>query len=642
MLHWSLLNEYYSFCILLILFIRCALYERSSTQSAERKLYTKCLLLSMAFIILNVLCVISLEHPAVVPIWISFSLNTLYFFMSIIVCSLYAYLMFMSILKHVYDKFCLIRAKVMLLIVTSLSTILIVANIFTGLVFKISSEGVYERGPLNRLYYFFLITEVLFLCICFFKNRRSVSDTTIYVIRSAPIIIVLICGVQFLFPEVLLNGTICAIVSLMIFIAFRSNTEEQDSLTSAGSRRAFMEELGLRSGGGQSIHIIQIAILNISELNARYNHFIGDACLYEVANCLKHALPHIQVFRTGGATFTMMLPYTDDFEAEKQLRTVCDKLNSGIPIGAVKCNLVMATAELCYENLSADIREIVDEIEYTMQLAKKSATPVRFDRVIKDDMDKKSSLLRLIRSSIDKKRFEVHYQPIYCCHKDIFCSAEALLRLKDYNGTQISPDVFIPLAEENGMIEELTWYVLEDICKTISSEKLPGLQSISINLSMKQLLDPTLPSQIKARLEKYKVSPDRIKVEMTERFLLHDSNYARIQMEALARIGIEIYMDDFGTGYSNLSNVLEFPFSFIKLDRSLIIPIANNVHAKAMVSSVIALFHGMNKKVIAEGVEEEDQVRILKELGIDMIQGFHFAKPSPSSMLTEYFSDEHK
>ncbi len=232
---------------------------------------------------------------------------------------------------------------------------------------------------------------------------------------------------------------------------------------------------------------------------------------------------------------------------------------------------------------------------------------------------------------------KVNYQPLYCCHKDIFCSAEALLRLSDKDGAPISPERFIPIAEENGMIEELTAIVLEDICDLFTSGKCPTLQSVSINLSMKQFLNPALPREIRAYLDERGVSPDHLKVEMTERFILHDAEYARRQMEELEALGISVYMDDFGTGYSNLSNVLRFPFSFIKLDRSLISPIEDNKHAATMVGSLIKLFGDMDKRVVAEGVENEGQVALLRALGIDMIQGFYYARPTDKAELEKYF-----
>ncbi len=640
MLNWNLITEYYSFCILLILFVRYLLRERHTAATQRSRMFMKCLALSMGFIVLNVVCVITLKYGSVVPVWLNMLLNTAYFLASICIASLYAYLVFDALLEHVYDKHCIRRARMVLSIVVSVSTILTLVNLFTGLVFTIDDAGVYHRGPLNRAYYILLLAEVFFVCLCYIRNRKSVSDKMVYAMRTIPIIVVLLCGLQFLFPDVLLNGTISAVVSLLIFAAFRSNTEEQDALTGANSRKAFMQELSLRSGNGQSLQIMQIALLNMADVNIRYNYTVGDALLYEISHFLRHSLPNVQVFRTGGTTFTVILPYESDEAADAALAKIQSRLQSVWNLGDVHCHVFVAIAELREPDLSISPVEMVERIEYTMSIAKANPPLAHFDAIAREKMERRSTILDLMRRSIDENRFSVYYQPLYCCRKDIFCSAEALLRLNDYDGNPVSPAVFIPLAEESGLIEELTWLVLDDICRILTSGRYPSLQYVTLNLSMKQLLDPDFPTRLACFLDDRKVSHECLKVEMTERFILLDEVYARQQMELIESLGIQISMDDFGTGYSNLSSVLEYPFSFIKLDRSLITPVAENEQARAMVAALINMFKNMDKRVVAEGVETKEQNDILRSLGIDMIQGFYYARPAPAEdQLPRFFSD---
>ncbi len=639
MLNISLLSEYYSLAILILLFLRYRIYEKRPSPSRRRRMFSNVLLGSIAFIIYNFVCVFALEHPETAPRWLNIALNSFYFFFSIVLCSSYAYMLFDSLLEHVYEKHCMRRAKIMLVTVTALSTVLTVINVFTGWIFTVNESNEYVRGPVNQAYYIFIIAEIIFLCICFVRNRRSVSEKMLYFIKVAPIIILIIFALQLMFPDILLSGTMCATVSLTIYIAFRTNSEGHDSLTGLHNRHAFISELQLRSGSGQAVQIMQFAFLNISELNTRHGNATVDALLYEAARYISRCVPNIHSFRTSGTTFAAILPYDSEEEAEACIHKIYDRIQSEWAIGDVKCRIFAAAAELRTKHLTDPPGVIMNKLEYTLSIAKKNSGIERYGHEIAWQMEQKDSLLRLMRHSIDTKRFKVYYQPLYCCRKDIFCSAEALLRLSDYDGMPIRPDVFIPLAEENGMIEELTWIVLDDICKTLSSEKFKGLQSVSINLSMQQLLDPKLPEEIASFLSERGIAPPSIKLEMTERFLLHDSKYAKAQLDALKALGLDISMDDFGTGYSNLANVLEFPFGFIKLDRSLIAPIAENPHAKAMVGSLIKLFSDMDKRIIAEGVEDEAQVKILRELGIDMIQGYYYAKPAPADELIKYFSE---
>ena len=198
--------------------------------------------------------------------------------------------------------------------------------------------------------------------------------------------------------------------------------------------------------------------------------------------------------------------------------------------------------------------------------------------------------------------------------------------------------MFIPLAEETGLISELTWIALEDVCRLLSSGRAPGLKSVSLNLSMQQLLDPRLAEHIGQKLAEDHLTPGLLKIEITERFLLQDAQYARRQLDSLLALGLEIYMDDFGTGYSNLTSVLNFPFTFIKLDRSLVFRLPEDRQAELMVRTLMALFHDMGKRLVAEGVETEVQALRLKDLGADMIQGFFYAKPMPPEELAAFFT----
>ena len=180
--------------------------------------------------------------------------------------------------------------------------------------------------------------------------------------------------------------------------------------------------------------------------------------------------------------------------------------------------------------------------------------------------------------------------------------------------------------------------MLEDICRLLSSGKVPSLRTVSLNLSMQQLLDPDLAAHIKRYLDQYGVSPSRLKVEITARFLLHNARYAQRHLAALEAIGIDIYMDDFGTGYSNLSSVLDYPFTFIKLDRSLVLNVPGDQRAELMLRTLMTMFHSLGKRLIAEGVETESKATYLKQCGSDMIQGFYYSKPMPEERLTAFFN----
>ena len=634
-MRWSLLGEFYSFFILFILFLRYHWYERGTAPNRRRMLFTRCLFLSMWSIVFNVICVVAINNGGLVPVWVNTALNTTYFLLCVLMCSFFAYLLFDATLEHVYDKHCLKQASVVLVTITAISVLLLVVNLFTGILFYFDTAGNYQRGVLNKILYFLPVVELAFLAVCYYRNRLSVGKRMKYVMRSIPPLIILLVLLQISYPNVLLNGTLSATVSLIIFVAFRAHTEDWDSLTGAGSRSSFMSELDLRSRSQQAVQFIQITPLTLSEVNLQYSYTVGDALLYEISHYLSRVFPQGRLFRTATVTFTMMLPYESEQLADMRLEQIAERMQQDWVLGDISARVNCAIAEMHTAKLCGKPSEVMEKLEYTNTLAKETRGLVRFDESVRSQMVRRNHIIDIIRRSIEEERFRVWYQPIHCCHNNVFCGAEALLRLSEYDGTPIPPDVFIPLAEETGMICDLTWIVLEDVCRLLSSKE-SGLDTVSVNLSMQQLLDPHLPLRIREYLEKYDLDAKRLKLEITERFVLNDEDYARELLETLNDIGIEINMDDFGTGYSNLSSVLQYPFTAVKLDRSLINTLPENKQAAMMVDALLQVFHNMNMRVVAEGVEEPVQADYLKSRGVDMIQGYYFARPMPESDLLAF------
>lgn len=637
---WSLMGEFFSLMILAIILIRYYGYEWHVAFTAKRKLFLYCLTASAAFTLLNIITVFLNDRPGSIPLWLGKFLNSSYFAVTIATCSLYALFLFRLTLEHVYDQRCIKRATAAISGLTAVYLLLVVLNLFTGILFYYDAAGRYCRGPLNRAVFLLPIVELVLLGLCYFRNRGSVSTRVIYVLRSLPPIVLILSLLQVFYPELYLNGMLSSTVSLILFISFQTHTSDRDSLTGIRNRNNFLTELNLRLAGHQPIQIILVALQSFSDLNLRYGHNTGDALLYEAARYLEYLYPQGRAFRTSSVNFALVLPWRSQEEADDALDTIFRRFQEPWVLGDFSCLLPFYMVDLRCAGSGDSPEEIIDQLEYSLNLAKKESQHlVRFDESIRRKMRQKQELIDIMQRSVKERRFRVWYQPIYCCHDDVFCSAEALLRLSDYQGNPVSPEVFIPLAEETGMISELTWIVLEEICRLLSSQRAVGLKSVSLNLSMRQLLDPELPSRIQEYLTRYQVSPDRLKLEITERLLLHDAQYAKRQLAALAAIGLEIYMDDFGTGYSNLTGVLDYPFSFIKLDRSLVLHVPGDRQAELMLRSLITMFHSLGKRLIVEGVETAQQAEYLRACGADMIQGFYYARPMPSEQLVTFLQE---
>ncbi|SFP08132.1 EAL domain, c-di-GMP-specific phosphodiesterase class I (or its enzymatically inactive variant) [Oscillibacter sp. PC13] len=639
MIRWSLIAEFFSLLIITIIFLRYYGYERHVAFTENRKLFLLCLVSSFISILLDICGVFTTTYPSCVPLWLNLLINSSYFLAMVFTCSLFAYFIFRLILEHVYDKHCLHQAVRTLACLTAVYTLFVLVNLFTGVLFFFDENGLYCRGPLNQLGFALPVIELGLLTACYLRNRASVSKPVIAVMQSLPPIVLVVVLFQVFYPEVLLNGALCSLTSLLLFISFQTHINDRDALTGLRNRSNFLTELSLRITSRQPLHIIAVSLHSLSDINMQYGHTVGDALLYEIAQELDRLFPQGRAFRISSLTFALTLPWESQDQSDACLDIVRRRLRDPWILGEIRCQLSCCMADLrCDEEETAD--RIMEYLEYTLGLAKQEHTLVRFDAEIRHRLEQKHAMIAIMRKSIQERRFRVWYQPLYCCQAGTFHSAEALLRLSDYDGNSISPNVFIPLAEETGMIGDLTWIVLEEVCRLLRSGAVPGLQSVSLNLSMQQLLDPHLTERIQQYLTQYQLRPEQLKIEITERFLLHDAEYARSQLESLTGAGLEIYMDDFGTGYSNLSSVLNFPFSCIKFDRSLMLHVPEDPQAVRMLQTLTALFHDMDKRLVAEGVEDAEQAAYIKDAGVDIIQGFYYAKPMPQDQLAAFFAEQ--
>jgi EAL domain-containing protein (putative c-di-GMP-specific phosphodiesterase class I) len=211
-------------------------------------------------------------------------------------------------------------------------------------------------------------------------------------------------------------------------------------------------------------------------------------------------------------------------------------------------------------------------------------------------------------------------------HSGEFCSMEALIRLREPDGSYISPSEFIPVAEQTGMVAPITWFILDEACRLLKEHPELGVASVGINLPMAQLLDKSFMIRLNSIVDGAGIAHRRICLEFTERAILENFQQTLDIMETLTQQGYRFFLDDFGMGYSNFNCLLKLPFTTVKLDRSLTSTVLSNKNEQNIVYMLTELFHRMDLKVVAEGAETEDQVNVLKEFGVDRIQGYYYAK----------------
>ncbi len=634
---WFLSAEIFSLIIILILILN--FYERRWKNSAQRKLYQISLLTSTGAIALNIICVYMISLAWKIPLWVNLICNSAYFLLIVAVSTTIAYYLMCLLFEHIYIHTGLQKFKKILFLLYLFYVILILYNFHSGIIFYFDENRVYQRGPLINIGYVIMGIQLLMLIVFTLRNKKSISDPMRRVMRILPPVIVLLTIYQLIYPDVLFNGGIIVAVNIIIIINFQSRRIEQDTLTSSGNRRSFHEELTLRLGGHQQFQIIVAAIHQFGTINNRYGYRKGDDLLYEIAKWLEGIDALGQSFRLGNVEFALLVPYHGMVSARKLLDTIHQRFSMPWNVGSMQVVLNASFGELICADEPWNATDIMEFLNFSLSIAKERKDQViRFDESVYRRMEQRSQVIKSMQNAIRENAFQVWYQPIYNCKTGKFDMAEALIRMKAPDGSDISPEVFIPLAELHGMMTEISQIVFQNVCQLLSETSSDLLDSVSVNLSMQQFMSKNLVSDIRHLLDEYPFQPERLKLELTERVLAEDLPHMRRVMSEIESLGVQFALDDFGTGYSNLSVVLDCSFSNIKLDRSLIQRYTDNERSSAIVNAMLDLFHRMNCQVIAEGVETKEQAEALIRQGADWIQGFYYAKPMPKEAFLTFIN----
>ena len=240
-----------------------------------------------------------------------------------------------------------------------------------------------------------------------------------------------------------------------------------------------------------------------------------------------------------------------------------------------------------------------------------------------------------ITEALEEDRVEIFLQPIYSNQEKRFASAEALVRIRKPDGDLLPPGLFIPVAEATGQILELGERVFEKVCQLLQQVDIAslGVRYIEINLSVVQCEKTNLSDRLISIMNQYQVSPEMINLEITETASIGAQKTLLKNMKTLIEYGLTFSLDDFGKGESNLMYVVEMPVSIVKLDYDMSKSFFQSVKAKQVVRAVLSMAHSLNLKVVAEGIETEEEAFYMEQEGVDYIQGFHYSKPLP---LQEY------
>jgi diguanylate cyclase (GGDEF)-like protein len=388
-------------------------------------------------------------------------------------------------------------------------------------------------------------------------------------------------------------------------------------------------------------HRLALLFVNLDGLktiNESFGQSTGDAVLRQVAQRLRgFAGTQVTVARAGGDEFLLMVEGDPTSEQASHMaeRVLGAMNNDPCRIDdheiAISCTIGVAI----YPDHGSSAK-VIAHAAAAMHHAKRSGGAnhaVFEERMVAGSRDQ-IELLHDLRRAIANKELNLHYQPKIHAPSGQITGAEALMRWKHPQRGMVGPHIFIPLAERFGLINSLGNWLIEEVCGQIRAWRDKGLRMrVAINLSVHQLRQADLVERILNALERHHIDPALLTCEITESAAMDDTRATLQVIERLSAIGVHLSIDDFGTGYSSLSYLRQLAAEELKIDRSFVCDLENSADARAIVDAVIKLAQALGLKVVAEGVETEQQQEILRQLGCNELQGYLFAKPMPPEAL---------
>jgi len=417
-----------------------------------------------------------------------------------------------------------------------------------------------------------------------------------------------------------------------------------DLLTQLPNRQKFNDRLKDAIASSDNVSkisaLLMIDLDNFKTLNDTLGHDIGDLLLQDVAERLTSSVREGDlVARLGGDEFVVLLEgLSDDItEATELAKIVGDKvlklLNKPYRLAMHQYQSSSSIGVTLFKGNQLTISELFKQADISMYAAKKSGRNLLrfFDPVMQESFNSRAALEIELRKAIEDHQFNLYYQ-IQVVEGGRAFGAEALIRWPHPERGMISPLDFIPLAEETGLILSIGEWVLETACAQLAKWKNNSKTRdliLSVNVSATQFCQADFVESVQRILKKYDISPYHLKLELTETVLLENIQSVINSMSTLESSGILFSLDDFGTGYSSLQYLKTLPFDQLKIDQSFVRDIDTNSNDRSIVRTIIAMAESLGFDVIAEGVETEDQKKLLIESGCNHFQGYLFGRPVP-------------
>jgi len=601
--------------LLIVLLLYCFYMSSETLKLYTEKIFHQAMCMSMLCLFLDILSVVAITYRSRLPLFFVESICKLYI-ITLVWVSMYAFVYVLTDLLN-EDNHKLWTKRIRLIIIAqSIMVYVLPIGIF--------AEGrvVYTYGEAVLAVYGSVAVYIIATLVTIGRYFKRLNKRRTFAVGLWMFVYICAAIIQFLNNELLLVGFASAMGVLILFVVMENPEANLERRIGCFNAYALSEYMSKGAEKQRGASVMEISFDNLDYLEER--GIFVDQVLRNVVSLVARD--------TNGKIFK--------------------DINSNIVVISENADALQTSAETVYRNFSEDkllcksmkvillknntsftsMDEMSRLFTFLRQGGGKRAEGVLVvnERMITKYMEK-YVVEEQISEALQEDRVEVFFQPIYSNAEKSFTSAEALVRIRQKDGSFLSPGVFIPVAENNGQIVELGERIFSLVCRFIKKNDLEalGIHYIEVNLSVIQCQMENLAEQLIAITNEYQINPAWINLEITETGVVSARNVLLNNMRKLIDEGFSFSLDDFGKGESNLMYVVEMPVSIVKLDYDISKAYFNTEKAKHVVKAVVGMAHELKLKMVAEGIENEDELRTMQEEGIDYIQGYYYSKPIP-------------
>lgn len=629
---------YYDIVAFVLLIMLIAIYfMRRNYPTQTNKIYVCMAFSCLLSTVTDLISIYSLSHVDRFPLIWHYCINILYL-ISYNGIAVFFYIYVLTLTKS--HRLSLLN-RAIYRFVTIVDLILLLSTPFTKLVIYFDENRSYCHGPLFTVLYINSICLLLCVIVLLFRYRKKLTGFQVVSIIFFNIAIIGVVIFQMFYPNQLLGNLACTLFLTQVYISLQNPDYYIDKNNQCFNQNAFYETIQRYMRKQLPFTFAAFTLDGFQFINQILGVQAGNELIDSTIAYLHTAFGKSNVYRLPDCRFIVIL------EGASSEETFLSEVQAHFQTPLTLQHLdVLLTPKICiihHPDFAETPEDINNAIEYSLKelIQNRTRNVITASGASLHEKKRETQIVHILKRAIRNQEFQVYYQPILDTETNEFSSAEALIRLWDEELGYISPDEFIPMAEQNGMIVEIGEIVFRNVCEFLKNNDLHalGVQYVEVNLSVVQCIQENLAQQLIDIMHLYGISPNRINFEITETAGSVNADTLRRNMDRLIDAGGSFSMDDYGTGFSTANYLIDLPMQIVKIDKSILWSAMGDPEAFIILRHTIEMLKALHKKIVVEGVETDDMASLLIEMHCDYLQGFLYSKPVPGQEYIDFLQD---